>query len=280
MRATATTTVLLVTIGATSAALADATVTFENGTEGWTGPAGPGGATTVEPDGGNPGAHLHTIFNNFGIEFRTSTNTDFVTDYTAFGSVTLSVDVKVEDISFFGTPASRPWVLDLRSSALAQGGYPWTSVWFEFDWISAGQYGDWTTFTVTIEDPTSTELPPGWGGYGDETPLAEPILPPGVTFADVLASIDEVALTTLEPGWFFGFTDFDVRIDNIAIQTTGGSDPCPSDVDGDGETGVDDLVAIILAWGVCSGCPEDITGDDRVNVDDLVGCILEWGPCP
>ena len=129
---------------------------------------------------------MHTVFNNFGIEFRNTTSPDFVADYTRFDTVTISIDLKVDSIEFFGSPSSTPWVLDLRSSALAQGGYPWTSVWYEFDWVDANQYGEWTTLTVTIPDTSATDLPPGWGGYGDETPLAEPILPPGVTFTDVL----------------------------------------------------------------------------------------------
>jgi hypothetical protein len=43
---------------------------------------------------------------------------------------------------------------------------------------------------------------------------------------------------------------------------------------------VDDLVAVILAWGDCadaSDCPADIDGNDVVNVDDLIAVILGWG---
>jgi hypothetical protein len=54
---------------------------------------------------------------------------------------------------------------------------------------------------------------------------------------------------------------------------------CPSDIDNDGDTDVDDLVAVILSWGTCDTCAADVNGDFSVNVDDLVGVILGWGPC-
>jgi predicted outer membrane repeat protein len=56
--------------------------------------------------------------------------------------------------------------------------------------------------------------------------------------------------------------------------------PCPADVNGSGTVDVDDLVALLLAWGPCPGCPADVTGDGVVNVDDLVEVILGWGACP
>lgn len=54
---------------------------------------------------------------------------------------------------------------------------------------------------------------------------------------------------------------------------------CPSDVDGDGEVGVDDILALIAAWGPCSGCAEDIDGDGDVDVNDILAVIAAWGPC-
>jgi hypothetical protein len=61
---------------------------------------------------------------------------------------------------------------------------------------------------------------------------------------------------------------------------------CPADIapvgSGNGVVDVDDLVAVILAWGPCSGCAEDFTppgGNGQVDVDDLVGVILGWGIC-
>jgi hypothetical protein len=54
----------------------------------------------------------------------------------------------------------------------------------------------------------------------------------------------------------------------------------PADVNGDGVVNVDDLVAVILAWGPCpeppAECQEDIDGSGAVDVDDLVAVILNW----
>ncbi len=208
---------LLAALVLTGAASADTLTTFDAGADGWVGPTGGGGATTVPSTGGNPTANMRTVFNDFGITFRNSTDPEFVVDYTQDGTVTIRIDVRVQDISFFGSPVSRPWLVELRDLDNPPGGFPWVSVWFKFADISASQHGSWTTFSVTIADTSATALPAGWGGYGAEDMFGSPMLPPGRTFTDVLAGVDEVAFTTLEPGFFFGFTDFDVRIDNIGV---------------------------------------------------------------
>lgn len=189
------------------------TISFDNGWEGFAGY----GNSFISPAGGNPGAHARTIHNNFGIEWYTQTNPAFTGDFSQYASVTISIDVKVDLIAFFGSPVSRNLILDMRSFSLAQGGYPWASAWFNLGTMSTGM--PWTTFSVTF-DPNSPVLPPGWGGSGAEDPNTyEPILPPGVTFADVLQNVEELAFTTYEPGWFYGFTDFDISVDNIRITT-------------------------------------------------------------
>ncbi len=150
---------------------ADTMTTFDDGdTMGWTGPAGSGGATVIEPTGGNPTWNMRTIFNDFGITFWNNTNTDFIQDLTQFESVTFSIDIKVNSIVFWGTPVSRPFLVDLRDYDAGQGGYPWSSVWFKFDDIDAVEYGEWTTLSVTIDNPQSTEMLPGWGATGPEDP--------------------------------------------------------------------------------------------------------------
>ena len=66
--------------------------------------------------------------------------------------------------------------------------------------------------------------------------------------------------------------------------------PCPGNTNGDGIVNVDDLLAVINAWGPCPipplACPTDIApagppaGNGVVNVDDLLAVINGWGPCP
>lgn len=196
------------------------TVTFDNGAEGWTGPSGIGGATSIVPGGGNPGANMRTVFNDFGITFGTDSNSAFIQDFTQYTQVSFGIDTRVEFLNFFGQDVSRSWVLELRDYDNVSTGYPYVSVWYNLGTISEAATNDWTTFGVTIDDPSAAALPAGWGGFGDEDPNTfEPILPADRTFASVLAGVDEVVFTTFEPGFFFGFTDHTVRIDNITVTT-------------------------------------------------------------
>lgn len=191
-------------------------VTFDNGGEGWDGNG------SIEADGGNPGANFHFVIENFGIEIRNDSNPAFTGDFTGSSEITVGMDALVNSIAFEGTEVSRDLIVEFRSHTLAQDGYPYTSVWYDLGLLQANPA--WTTFAVTFA-PASLDLPAGWGGYGAEDPVTfEPMLPPGVTFADVMASTDELAFTTYEPGYFYGFTDFDVRFDNLSIDRADGSD--------------------------------------------------------
>ncbi|MHC4263069.1 MAG: hypothetical protein ACYSWX_11140 [Planctomycetota bacterium] len=199
-------------------------VDFESGTLGWVGPFGSTGSSGITPSGGNGGGAGYRVdFSDFVITVRNSSNPAFQGDFSIFDTVTLSTDLKVDQVDFFFSPVSRPWLIELRDYDLAQGGYPWTSVWYKFADVSVATHGSWNTFSVTIDDPSSTSLPAGWRGYGAEDPSTfEPILPAGVTFADVIAGVDEIVYTTGEPGFFFGQSDFDLTLDNIRVSTTGG----------------------------------------------------------
>lgn len=55
---------------------------------------------------------------------------------------------------------------------------------------------------------------------------------------------------------------------------------CAWDVNHDGVTNIDDLLAVISAWGPCDNCNADITGNSVVNIDDLLAVINGWGACP
>lgn len=66
--------------------------------------------------------------------------------------------------------------------------------------------------------------------------------------------------------------------------------PCVTDINGDGQTNVVDLLAIVNQWGACPGLPALCTGDiaptgpplgdDLVNVLDLLAVVNGWGQCP
>ena len=67
---------------------------------------------------------------------------------------------------------------------------------------------------------------------------------------------------------------------NSVIPAPVGPVKCVTDVNGDNQTNVGDLIAVIGAWGACAGCPEDTNDDGQVDVADLLAVIAGWGPCP
>ena len=192
-------------------------VDFSNGAQGWQGsqPLNGIGGSEIDTSMGNGAPALHTIIENFGINFTNSSNQNYLGDYSKLGSVTIGLDVIANSIRYVGQEVSRNLVLELRDYGNTPQGMPYTSVWFDLGVINATQ--GWQHLSVTIADTTAAALPTGWGGYGTSDDADGPGLPPGRTFADVLAGVDELAFTTYVPGYFYGFADFDVAIDNISV---------------------------------------------------------------
>ncbi|MCZ6837064.1 MAG: FG-GAP-like repeat-containing protein [Planctomycetota bacterium] len=57
--------------------------------------------------------------------------------------------------------------------------------------------------------------------------------------------------------------------------------PCPADSDGSGMVDVQDLLALLAAWGPCpASCPEDYDSSGTVDVVDLLTLLAAWGACP
>lgn len=198
--------------------------TFDGGdTKGWQGTGGFGGSTFVDFQDGTPAPSLRTSFPDFaifGISFENDSNPDYLGDYTHL-PFTISVDAKTRLLALL-VPSSRDLILELRDYDNPPAGYSYVSVYYNLGLLQdpfAGGSGDWEHYSVTVDDPTQLTLPPGWGGTGDEDPMTfEPRLPADRTFASVLASVDEVVLTTFEPGFFYINNYFDVAVDNIRVQ--------------------------------------------------------------
>ena len=51
------------------------------------------------------------------------------------------------------------------------------------------------------------------------------------------------------------------------------------DVDGDGEVGFLDLIAVLTDWGSCPGCSADTDGNGSVDNGDLIRVLAAWGGC-
>jgi hypothetical protein len=63
---------------------------------------------------------------------------------------------------------------------------------------------------------------------------------------------------------------------------------CPADLSpfgGDGEVGIDDLLAVVNGWGGCQDpCPPHCDGDANrdcsIDINDVLAIVNTWGPCP
>jgi hypothetical protein len=202
--------------GVAMASPSSTTVDFSNGENGWWGmqPADGVGGSGIDTSLGHSAPALRTVIENFGVTWGTSTNQAFLGDYTKAGSVTLGLDISAQQIKYFGQDVSRNVVVELRDYDNKPADLPYTSVFYNLGSIDATK--GWQHLSVTIGDTKSTQLPSGWGGYGGPDGSG-PTLPAGRTFASVLASVDEVVFTTLQPGYAYGFANFDVAIDNVSV---------------------------------------------------------------
>ncbi|MCH8343019.1 MAG: FG-GAP repeat protein [Planctomycetes bacterium] len=54
---------------------------------------------------------------------------------------------------------------------------------------------------------------------------------------------------------------------------------CPWDLNGTGNVGILDLLALLAAWGSDPGGPPDFDGDGSVGILDLLTLLANWGPC-
>lgn len=213
---------------AVNAAPLSSHVDFSNGGQGWEGmqPANGVGGSWIDTDAGKDAPALRTVLENFGISFSTKTNQNFLGDYSRLGSVTIGLDIIANSIRYIDQDVTRNLVVELRDYGNTPAGMPYTSVWFDLGTIDPAL--GWQHLSVTIADTAMAALPPGWGGYGSTNDREGPGLPPGRTFADVLSSVDELVFTTFVPGMAYGFTNFDVAVDNISLSAGVAEVPEPS----------------------------------------------------
>lgn len=196
--------------------------TFDGGDPaGWWTTGLPGPNTFVDVSDGAPAPALRTIRVATFITFRNAAPA-WTGDYSAFapGGFTFAVDVHSRSVRFGEQDVTSPLVLELRDYDGA-GANPWVSVFYPLGEIGTdsvnGRPG-WHTLFVSVADPSAEALPEGWGGTGDEPPPNyTPALPPGRTFANVLAGVDEIALVTLLPGFFALGADYDLAIDDVRL---------------------------------------------------------------
>lgn len=254
-------------------------VTFDAGSEGFS----LNGWDTTSAAGGNPGAQLHwqNFVDNFGMSLRTDTNAAFLGDLSRYGQVEMGVDVLVNFIQFFGSPVTREWVLELRDYDNVPPGYPYVSVWYVIGTLPTNVEDGWVRFSVQF-DSSQTELPEGWGGYGAEDPdTFEPILPANRTFADVLAGVDEALFTTYVPGFFYGFTNFDLQVDNVTVRSVNAGCNEADVAEPFGSLDFSDVVAYLGAFDAGDGSADLAEPFGTFDFSDVVAFLAAFGAgCP
>jgi hypothetical protein len=195
---------------------------FEKGHAGWLYQRQVTGIMWVDKTLGHkaPAIHHTQMFANGSMMFQTRAN--WLAPVKSGQPFRFEFDAKANVVNYLGSPTRREVVVEFRDYDNPPVDHPYTSVWTIVGYLDAVNLPGWRNWGVTVTDPTSAELPENWGGYGAEDELGNPFLPPGRTFANVLADADEIAITTFQPGWAYGSDhDFDVLYDNISVGVTG-----------------------------------------------------------
>jgi hypothetical protein len=98
-----------------------------------------------------------------------------------------------------------------------------------------------------------------------------------MTAGNLLAAVAPAHANLAPPGYYMLFLMNGNDVPSIA-KIIRVSDEPTADVDGSGDVNVDDLLAVINAWGTCeSPCIADVTADGNVDVNDLLHIINGWG---
>lgn len=275
--------ITLLTLGAlstaaTSAAAQTYTTTFDDGLDGWEGSNG--SFLTTNTSNGN--RHIRSVDETFGVWYRNTGNAEFLGDYTQSDSVTLSMDIRVDLLNSQNlpdglVPYTRPLTVELRNYRYAGGFHQYGSVYFVLSReINETNQNDWTTFSITF-DPSSTDLPEGWRGFGGDNDQDGPVLPEGATFADIVSNVDEIVFSTFDPEEFYLFAFFDVSVDNFSITREAG---CTVDFNNDGVLDFFDVSAFISAFGAQDPAA-DLNNDRAYDFFDVSAFLSAYNAgCP
>ncbi len=72
----------------------------------------------------------------------------------------------------------------------------------------------------------------------------------------------------------------DALVDIGAYESGTASLPCPWDLDGSGDVGINDFLDVLAQWGTDPGGPPDFDGSGDVGINDFLALLANWGPCP
>jgi hypothetical protein len=262
---------------------------FENGNNsGWESTGG----SQLLFSGGNPGAYLGVPYGDwYWITLGTDQLGNAATgDLTRHGgALEFAVDIRVFQLNNWFNEPMDPNNFPVVIQFIDGTGPNEVSVYFVGNGMPRVNQ-EWVRFTFQVPDPSGTQLPPGWGGTGDEDPVTyEPILPPGRTYRSVMQNVTEVRITTAVPGYFYIPSWWEVGFDNLRIQTAGGP-VCYANCDGSTAApilNVEDFTCFINEFASAQALPHEqqvihyancdgSTTAPVLNVDDFTCFINQF----
>ncbi|MGH2570019.1 MAG: hypothetical protein ACRDGR_02255 [bacterium] len=192
---------------------------FEGGTNdaGW---AYIAGFDTLEPVGGNPGWWLHSpILDTFDPTLYSAVDgpTPFTGDYRAANVSKISVDIQTLSVDF-GDGSGFNVILLLRDT----NGTPFDIFDDDFAYSVGGstpvEGAGWSHYEFDVPSQSNDPVPAGWSGGSVED--CENFRP-GVSWIDVMQSVDQVEFHYLHPCFFAIFQQWVVGADNLRIEYEG-----------------------------------------------------------
>lgn len=171
------------------------------------------GFDTIEQSGGNPGRYLHqSSYDVFAPQAKGDSG-PFVGDYRAMGVTGIGVDA-ITYSRDFGDPVGFQFSLLLRDTKGTGDVDDDDYTYYVGDQVPLPGEG-WKSFAFDVPSD-SNDTPAGWkGGWvGDGENFR-----PGVTWGDVITSVDQVEFWWINPADFAFFANWNVGIDNASITT-------------------------------------------------------------
>lgn len=102
---------------------------------------------------------------------------------------------------------------------------------------------------------------------------------PSLTPSEVESLLAQTAMDKGTPGYDTTYGWGFINAANALEMIAPGGGVCIGDLNGDQAVDVSDMLAVLNAWGACSGCPADLNEDGAVDVTDLMGVLNAWGSC-
>ncbi len=174
----------------------------------------------IEEVGGNPGAWLR---NSGIVSFAPILTSDpsrpgpWSGDFRANGVQRIAFDART-DARGFGQPRGFTMTLLLRDTK----GTPDASD-DDYAYAAAGEVpqigAGWQRYDIAVPSDSTAAVPPGWqGGWAGGLGFR-----PGVDWNDLIRNVDRVEMWWIDPTFFAIITNWDVGVDNITFEQTGGA---------------------------------------------------------